>query len=182
MLFRKLPPTLVLLLSTGAALFVPGVALARGGHGGSGGAGGRSGGGAHAGRSFPAGAVVVVGRTTVGGPSTEASSSVHPTSAPGFSGFGRVGGEYGTYLYVGDDSVWEAQPHWHKGYWAGGAEEGWSWYAGPWWAAPAYPGWVWVGQPWVWDGERMISQEGYWTTANMAEGAAPPAFGESAGD
>jgi len=122
--------------------------------------------------------VVVGGRTAVGGQGNESSFSVRRGTAPGFAGFGRVGGEYGTYLYVGGDGVWAEEAHWRTGYWAGSAEEGWSWYAGAWWASPAYPGWVWVGPPWVWDGERMVSHEGYWTTANMPDGAAPPTFGE----
>jgi hypothetical protein len=89
--------------------------------------------------------------------------------------FGPFGGEYGGYLYVGPNSVWGGDAHWGSGFWASGAD-GWSWYAGPWWVSPAYPGWVWIGPPWVWDGERMISHEGYWTTARLPPDAEPPAF------
>jgi hypothetical protein len=28
-----------------------------------------------------------------------------------------------------------------------------------------------MGEPWVWDGTQWVSQDGYWTTADMQQGS-----------
>jgi hypothetical protein len=38
---------------------------------------------------------------------------------------------------------------------------------------------VWMGQPWVSNGTQWLSQDGYWTTADMSEGS-PAAVGQEA--
>jgi hypothetical protein len=95
----------------------------------------------------------------------------------GEPGFGRFGGQYGGYLYIGPSTAWSGAGHWGSGFWAE-VGDGWAWYTGAWWVSPEYPGWVWMGPPWVWDGEHMIAQDGYWTTVNMPEGGDLPSFVE----
>jgi hypothetical protein len=160
---------LAVALSSGAA-----GARGGGGHGGGGrGGSGHFGGGSLASGTHAGGGSIFLGRQTVG------AQAVEPFSfhGGGSISFGPFGGRYGGYLYVGPTSVWDEGPHWGSGFWAAGPD-GWAWYTGPWWVSPQYPGWVWMGPPWVWDGERMVSQEGYWTTASMPEGAERPPFVE----
>jgi hypothetical protein len=140
-----LPKVLPFVVALAVAL-VSGTALARGGHGGGG--GGHSGGGGSHGGGFSGG-------------------------GHAYASGGHVGGRYGSHLFLGAGALWGGGAHWGTGFWLWGGSA-WVPYPGRWWVSPAYPGWVWmVPQP-VWDGTQWLSQDGYWTTADMPQALPPP--------